>query len=293
LRDLATGPYFVLAAKIQEAELCALDASCRLFRSINSNFWRELGSKTFYGIELEGEGTYESQECATLKTVGCTIDLKRRYRHFRTEAPKFRGQFNSNQITEVCSTEEVAYCNYFLRTDLLQNNTGDGVYLEIDVPLNADNLSLCVVDFDDGGKSSLTFSPDLGTVLRERKIQESPRRVRGAYIQPLAPQQGRFEGQLGLYIRGGEIAFFRRPKDERYICDNGMGPWETTGFIIGLQWAEGRRLTPCVAFGDKGMYRISITRLGSEPPVVPKRQSTSYSEAVWREMNWEAQPAEP
>ena len=37
----------------------------------------------------------------------------------------------------------------------------NGVYLEVEVNENPDNLSLVVVDFDDGERSSVTFSPDL------------------------------------------------------------------------------------------------------------------------------------
>ena len=59
-----------------------------------------------------------------------------------------------------------------------------------------------------------------------------------------------------------------------------MGPWETTGFVSDLDWAEaesraelwlfgwqlacgtaalgqGRRLTPCLAFRDEGAYRVA------------------------------------
>jgi hypothetical protein len=35
-------------------------------------------------------------------------------------------------------------------------------YVEVQIKKNADNLSLAIVDFDQGGKSSVTFSPDTG-----------------------------------------------------------------------------------------------------------------------------------
>ena len=37
------------------------------------------------------------------------------------------------------------------------------IYVEVEIEKNADNLSLAIVDFDQGGKSSVTFSPDTGT----------------------------------------------------------------------------------------------------------------------------------
>jgi len=75
---------------------------------------------------------------------------------------------------------------------------------------NADNLSLAIVDFDQGGKSSVTFSPDTGAVIKETKIQESPRRVAGSYIQPMKRDLRQFKGKIGMYICKGHLAFFRQ-----------------------------------------------------------------------------------
>lgn len=43
-------------------------------------------------------------------------------------------------------------------------------YLEVKVEQNADNVSLAIVDFDDGGHSSVTFSPDTGMILRTTNV---------------------------------------------------------------------------------------------------------------------------
>lgn len=301
LNELIVGPYFVLAAKLGERDLCATDATCRMLHNMNRTFWRQLGAAAFHGLELERDGIFEERdererEARDEKHV--RIDWKNRYRHFRTEITKFRDKFNCAQITEVRNPDEVAYCKCFLRTDILSRCLERGVYLEVEVSVNADNLSLVIVDFDEGGKSSVTFSPDTGAVIRERKIQESPRSVKGAYIQPLAPRPDRFEGQMGLYVRGSHVAFFRRYEKRGASPSSGStsvvrGPWETTGFVIDLRWAEGSRLTPCLAFRDEGSYHVTVSRLGAEPPMMPQRLQGAYDEANWRELNWEGgQPIE-
>merc|ERR1719440_90161 len=140
------------------------------------------------------------------------FDWKDRYRRFLSEVSTFRPPFGGTEITTVRHPDEVAYCRCRLRTDLLDVEVENGVYLEIEVLTNPDNLSLAVVDFDAGGRSSVTFSPDTGAVIRERKVREAPRKVEGSYIQPLSttPPGRRFEGSMGLYLHGGHLAFFRR-----------------------------------------------------------------------------------
>jgi hypothetical protein len=255
-------------------------------------------------MELDSHGTFDFGKDVNdnhEKEKLVRIDWKRRYRLFKLEIPKFRVPFEGERITQVQNPDEVAYCKCKLRTDLLKaeavcasdiaeaSSRGvkdlGGVYLEVEVSANADNLSLVVVDFDEGGKSSVTFSPDTGAVIKEKKVQESPRRVKGAYIQPLQPKLDRFEGKMGLYVRNGHIAFFRKytrkesePEDE---------PWESTGFVIDLGWADGKRLTPCLAFRDEGAYCVRVVRVDSSPPILPEKMLAAYSEKNWSELNWE------
>merc|ERR1712004_877589 len=98
----------------------------------------------------------------------------------------------------------------------------------------------------DGGRSSVTFSPETGAVLLESKVQESPRAIEGTYLHllPQAPPQTRFEGSMGLYLRDGHLAFFRR----WVSSGDGQAPWETTGFCTNMRWAQGPRLSICLAF---------------------------------------------
>jgi len=308
LAELAEGPYFIVAMQLDVATLCRADATCRLLKRLNRaqiGPWRALGARAFHGMELERDGTFELGEreddtddivCASRKLT--RVDWKGRYSRFRAEVPTFRAPFTGTEITSVRHPDEVVYFRCRLRTDLLIDHTAEletnlGVYLEVEVLSNPDNISLALVDFEVGGCSSVTFSPDTGAVMRERKVREAPRKVKGAYIQPLSttPPGRRFEGSMGLYLHKGHLAFFRR-------CTQGedaeLGPWESTGFITDLVWAEGRRLTPCLAFRDEGAYRVRVVRVGSRPPLQPQKTLMAYDEASWSGLDWEAgQPAPP
>eukprot|EP00927_Polykrikos_kofoidii_P038947 TRINITY_DN33393_c0_g1_i1.p1 TRINITY_DN33393_c0_g1~~TRINITY_DN33393_c0_g1_i1.p1 ORF type:complete len:544 (-),score=84.93 TRINITY_DN33393_c0_g1_i1:34-1569(-) len=157
-----------------------------------------------------------------------------------------------------------------------------GVYVEVEVKANADNLSLAVVDFEGGGHSSVTFSPETGAVLRERRVRELPRAIEGTYIHllPAAPPGRRFEGTMGLFLSGGgHLAFFRRWAGSREDGDAAL--WETTGFCTDLRWAQGPRLSPCLAFRDNGTYQVRISRVGRTPPVTLARSVDAYQEDKW------------
>jgi len=266
-------------------------------------------------MELDREGVFETAEEVAAPTESgrkmSRVDWKGRFAHFKSEVPTFRPPFVGSEITSVLHPDEVAYCRCRLRSDQLCVDSNAGVYLEVEVLQNPDNLSLAVVDFEAGGRSSVTFSPDTGAVIRERKVRESPRKVEGAYIQPLTTTRPgrRFEGSIGLYILSGHLAFFRRcvisDDDEGAQAQDGsgkkeakvkpdrpeFGPWESTGFITDLAWAEGRRLTPCLAFRDEGQYKVRVSQVGNLPPQPPGRLSTAYEDGSWSGLDWEAESA--
>lgn len=324
LAELSEGPYFIIAMMLDAGALCRSDATCRLLRALNranAGPWRTLGARVFRGMELDREGIFEAaEELATSPAQGfrkhARVDWKGRYAHYRSEVPTFRPPFVGREITSVINPDEVAYGRCRLRSDLLDSSSDAGVYLEVEVLTNPDNLSLAVVDFEAGGRSSVTFSPDTGAVIRERKVRESPRKVEGAYIQPLSTTRPgrRFEGSVGLYILSGHLAFFRRcaqPDSSAELPSGGgrdqqaapesrsqkasrpveLGPWESTGFITDLTWAEGRRLTPCLAFRDEGMYHVRVARFSNDPPQPPGRMSTAYEDGSWSGLDWEAETA--
>ena len=106
--------------------------------------------------------------------------------------------------------------------------------------------------------------------------------VKGRYIKPLRRiRRCRIRWYtMGLYIRGGKIAFFRR-------LSFGEMQWESTGFIIVTDWAQERRLTPCLAFRDAGPYHVSISKVSSNPPFIPEPNENAVDPRNWVEFNWD------
>jgi len=319
LAELAEGPYFVLALMLDARCLCSMDAACRLILALNNSHrgpWRALGVDIFYGLELEQDGIFE-QPASGIEADGSEgarklahVDWKGRFRRFRANVRMFVAPFGGPEISAVAHPDEVAYFRSRLCTDILIEDSAHGVYLEVEVLLNPDNLSMAVVDFEAGGCSSITFSPDTGAVIRERKVREAPRKVEGAYIQPLPTvlPGRRFHGLMGLYLHRGRLAFFRRcmgglteqaqdlsSSPLEWLPASGetqLGPWETTGSISDLSWAEGRRLTPCLAFRDEGAYRVRVVCVGTQPPLPLERWSAAGDGggSSWSGFDWEVGP---
>merc|ERR1719487_506094 len=59
------------------------------------------------------------------------------------------------------------------------------------------------------------------------------------------------------------------------------GVWETTGFCTDLQWAQGPRLSLCLAFRDNGDYKVHISRVSRTPPVPVGRSLEAYQDGTW------------
>jgi len=303
LVDVTEGPYLVVSTMLDTSSVCCVDATCRRLYAQNGmqrGPWCMLGSHAFMGLELEQDGLFEQLVPCLGTERGdadgrklARIDWKSRYLRFLANVPMFATPFGSREITVVAQPDEVAYFRGRLRTDVLTRSCSRGVYLEVEVLCNPDNLSMAVADFEAGGCSSVTFSPDVGAVIRERKVCEEPRKVEGAYIQPLPAIEppARFHGRIGLYLFQGKLAFFRRcASTSEEDKDAVVGPWETTGFVSDISWAEGRRLTPCIAFRDEGAYRARIVCVGMKPPIdVPMRGLGELQEDVsWSSFDWEA-----
>jgi len=257
-----------------------------------------MGARLFRGLELQDDGQFEPEDTADASGRKLTrIFWKGRYQRFRSQLSTFCAPFGGPEITTVDEPDEVAYFRCHLCTDILSCSTHPGIYLEVEVLRNPDNLSMAVVDFEAGGCSSVTFSPDTGAVIRERKVRESPRKVEGAYIQPLPTLSSgeRFHGLLGLYLHGGHLAFFRRSITGIASGTAELGPWESTGFVSDLAWATGRRLTPCLAFRSEGAYRVRIARIGGVSPMPLEAWSAggpNGRDLGWSGLDWEADPSE-
>jgi len=305
LADLADGPYFNIATQLGVEDLSRADAACRLTRDLNRSHggpWWVMGRRNFTGLELDGDTIFDPAEDEITEghtTVGgrklVRVDWKCRYARFAAEVKMFRTPFSGTEITTVQQADEIAYCCHKLRSDILQARSAIGVYVEVKVLANPDNVSLAVVDFEAGGCSSVTFSPDTGAIIRERKIREAPRKVEGTYIQPLTTitsGQG-FEGSMGLYLQGGLLAFYRQHVErergtEEKATGLQVGAWECTGFVTDLSWAEGKRLTPCLAFRDVGDYHLRLTRIDAHPPVMPAERKLAFDNSLWRSLDWDA-----
>eukprot|EP00397_Hematodinium_sp_SG-2012_P007627 GEMP01007676.1.p1 GENE.GEMP01007676.1~~GEMP01007676.1.p1 ORF type:complete len:353 (+),score=68.83 GEMP01007676.1:67-1125(+) len=203
------------------------------------------------------------------------IDWKARFRHFYHDQRCFREPFNGSRVTNLTIPDAVAY----MKANLIN---GSGIYCEVEVKVNADNLSLSVVDFDAGGRSSVTFSPDTGAVIKETKVQECPRLVNGTYAQCLRQTTSRFHGSMGLYLKDGMLAFFRKGPEP-------SDPWATTHFcttIDVLKNDDGKTwsITPCLAFRDQGEYDVSIVKVSRTPPIEPMKVNVK-----WQELNWDGE----
>uniref|UniRef100_A0A6T0ZC15 Uncharacterized protein n=1 Tax=Alexandrium monilatum TaxID=311494 RepID=A0A6T0ZC15_9DINO len=311
LAALAGGPYFTAASCLDAIDLCRVDATCRLLLTLNglpAGPWYVVGDRAFFGMELDVGGgflPFEQDRATPAVPSASSTSWKARCELFHRQAPTFSPPFSGDEIVNVEHPDEVAYCRCRLRADLLATRRDRGVYVEVEVLANADNLSLAVVDFEGGGRSSVTFSPETGAVLRERKVRESPRAIEGTYIHllPAAPPGRRFEGTMGLYLHGGHLAFFRRwsgsgpaaavPEEEAEAEAEAEGlpgggggaslpgQWETTGFCTDLRWARGPRLSMCLAFRDDGAYRVRVARVDRAPPSLPARSREAYQEDKW------------
>lgn len=302
LSKLADGPYFIIAQLLNVRSLCCTDVACRRLLVLNSAHmgpWHVMGARDFRGLELQDDGLFEPDEGKPSDGRKLLrIHWKGRYQRFQTLLSTFANPFCGSEIALVEDPDEVAYFQCRLRTDVI-GDASAGIYLEVEVLRNPDNLSMALVDFEAGGCSSLTFSPDTGAVIQERKLVESPRKVEGAYIQPLPMLLAgeRFLGLLGLYLRGGHVAFFRKSYGSVAggdgSAEKSTGPWESTGFISNLKWASEKQLTPCLAFRNQGAYKVRITRITNAPPLLPDILKSPPSEMRWSGLEWEADPAHP
>merc|ERR1740121_1417002 len=95
---------------------------------------------------------------------------------------------------------------------------------------------------------------------------------------------------MALHLHRGHLAFFRRHLAHSGESDGAttLGPWECTGFVTDLAWAEGQRLTPCLAFRDVGDYRLRLTRVDAPPPLPLVRRKLEYEDSLWRSLDWDA-----
>lgn len=288
---------YMVAVQLLDADaLRSLDAACRQLRVRNNSdtgSWHTLGMTHFRGLKVGTGGFFDAEPCVGIGPPQCKrarLDWKLRYGEFGRALFRFSAPFDGTQISNVHRDEAVADLSCRLSTDPTE---ASGIYLELEVSKNPDNLSLAVQDDIEEGaprRGSLTFSPDTGAVIRERIVRDWPRKCEGAYIQPLPFIQGSssFLGFIGLFLHRGQIAFFRRAIIQAAEGKEPvLGPWECTGFVSDFTaWAKGRWLTPCVAFRKSGDYAVTIKGTSRVPPIAREQWA---SRAIWIVSDWTPQ----
>ena len=181
---LPDGVYASITDYLEIDDLLSLELTNKACRELNANLniWQALGRDVFKGIEILEE-TFDgfATENSERYRQGDSAFWKHRLHDWRIRVLQFGGEpaqalVNQNQFRQA---DEVCYLRCRIRATDMQ--PGRGIFIDVQVTNNADNLSIAVVDFDEGGKSSVTFSPDTGAVIKETKVQESPRRVQGWY----------------------------------------------------------------------------------------------------------------
>jgi len=298
--DLLDELYFDTLHLLDVDTLRAIDVTCRHLRARNNSqlgVWRALGITNFEGMEAGTRGFLDprAENFGQLQKYA-RVDWKLRYHEFGRSLSTFCTPFSGNTIADVSCDGGLANFSCRLWYDAV---TESGVYLELEVVSNPDNLSLAVQDdIEEGHRGSLTFSPDTGAVIRERIVRYNPRKCEGSHVQPLTSiDDGTvFHGFIGLFFKAGKFAFFRRVRSEAVGDKEGeLHPWECTGFVSDLEaWAKGRWIRPCVAFRDSGAYDIRISSISKEPPV-PFAQWPSNASWIlrnWTTQEWEVEEEE-
>lgn len=195
--------------------------------------------------------------------------------------------------------DSVAYVNFKIDVAALKTCVDKhvGVYLEVSVHRNPDSLSLCLVDFDGNGSSSLTFSPDAGAVIKERKVysESGVRSLSGEYCNPLSLALSfgneHSRSTISVFISSnGEVSFYRKK--------NEISAWECTGILPNItRWLTGTVITPCIAFRDPGDYDVRIEHIGTSLPSSIQTCSAFEPDYIpnkydWKTMSWEGEERE-
>ena len=247
---------------------CTLDRLCRVLRGA-------LDETRVWLTHFENDfGVFQMSE-VWLQQPTNPRDL---YAKAYSKISGFRLPMDSPIIQRTRSQSEVVYLNSVIKLDELDLlGTDEGIYVELTVHAICDNMSFCLVDFDGDGCSSLTFSPDAGAIIRERK-REDDGALFGAFTAALPPCKDFGTGKksrVALFISREQHITFMRFFGER---------WESTGPISGFEWVEGGLLTPCVAFREAGEYIISIEKVCHAK--IPKHAERLRTQLVWKPLVW-------
>jgi len=204
---------------------------------------------------------------------------------------------DSEREVRVRSSSTVAYMNFVIDLQTLlaseslvgKDPLRNGVYVEI-ITFDLDDLiSLSLVDFDGGGRASVTFNADMGTVVSEENITPPSadiKVVKGEYCNVLSRAETSSSrskpGNIAVFVSvTGNVTFYRRRA--------GVDSWESTNIVNNcLDWVTGRELvTPCVAFGAPGTYKMEIVRVASILPLYAEKAKMPHTEQIkWTAVGW-------
>jgi len=278
-----------VAALLDMRSLCQLEVSCKRMHDMQcspTGPWCELGKQAFDGLEVDfengnGHELFTSdlshshhaqglQRVATTASQPCLSGPKRRAAAFQERAMSMR--------IELCR----ASWQCCLRMDLLDASQS-GIYVEIETLKGLDRLRFGLQGHVEKS-NSMMFVPECGLVQEvweweDRERDDSYNSPKFCQVMPEAPPDCFFSGKLGIYVQGGRVAFFRRwhhdPVLDKAVADADDGiqeeefrPWESSGFLTGLSWARGRRLSICVdsPFPRLG-HHVVVTQVSRYPPI--------------------------
>ena len=215
LLDVA-GSYcgIVVVAHLDLLDLSRLDTCCVQLRATLSSdvsvVWRAAGEQAFLGLELDD---WKRRRNISTPFATARCDWKARCRYWHESLLQFCcpvvgrliSAWRSRANTDT-DANRLAFSRIVVDTNILAH--GAGVYVEFEVMKNCDNLSLAVVDRPVSESfTSVTFSPELGALIMERK---GTLHFSSIQFLPAAPDSFKFTGCVGVYFKDGRLAFYRR-----------------------------------------------------------------------------------
>ncbi len=184
LASLVGGPWCDVALWLDVKALGRTDATCQQLFNLNSGApWRNVSARDFFGMECGSAG---------LALPSPDIGWKHKCEVWQRTALSF---FNyGREIHTIRQHDVTVICGCRLRIDLLRiadlerhprnmerrhapappSNMEGGVYYEVEVVANPDSICIAVCDFDTTIQNTVTFNPETGGVIRERR-QHFPR----------------------------------------------------------------------------------------------------------------------
>ena len=123
------------------------------------------------------------------------------------------------------------------------------------------------------------------TVVQENNVRRVYRYIQilPYFAENLQPET--FIGKVGMYLQGGKIAFYRRVAARGGNNTQWVSDWESTGFIVGVGWAKGNALTPCLISRDEGRYRARVNNISDRVPFLPASYLNPHSKKlIWEDL---------